>query len=44
MVTTPAWLCVDHHRLGHAGVITIRGNADKDLTITGDVDRLKIRL
>jgi hypothetical protein len=37
-------LCVDHHRLEHAGEITIRGNADKQLVITGNVDALNIRL
>ena len=37
-------LCTDHHRLEHAGEITIRGNADKALVITGDVDALKFRL
>jgi hypothetical protein len=35
------WLCVDHHRLAHAGDITIRGNADQTLIVTGDVDRLR---
>jgi 5-methylcytosine-specific restriction endonuclease McrA len=34
-------LCVDHHRLEHAGEIRIRGNADRHLVITGDVDRVK---
>lgn len=34
-------LCVDHHRLEHAGEITIRGNADRTLVITGDVDLVK---
>jgi hypothetical protein len=34
-------LCVDHHRLEHAGEITIRGNADGALVVTGDVDVLK---
>lgn len=37
-------LCVDHHRLEHAGVITIRGNANKHLEITGDVNALRFRL
>jgi hypothetical protein len=38
-------LCLDHHRLEHAGEITIRGNADDGLVITGDVDALrKVRL
>ena len=35
------WLCVDHHRLVHAGEIRITGNADGRLTVTGDVDRLR---
>jgi len=41
------WLCVDHHRLEHAGAITIAGNADRPggLVITGDVNLLrKVRL
>ncbi len=37
-------LCVDHHRLEHAGEITIRGNADAHLVITGNVDALTFRL
>jgi 5-methylcytosine-specific restriction endonuclease McrA len=38
-------LCTDHHRLEHAGEITITGNADAALVITGDVDRLtRVRL
>jgi hypothetical protein len=37
-------LCADHHALEHAGIITISGNADEELTITGDVDRLRFRL
>lgn len=38
------WLCVDHHRLVHAGVIHISGDADAEIVITGDVDRLKFRI
>ena len=38
------WLCLSHHRLVHAGVVTIHGSADDELIITGDVDRLKFRL
>lgn len=38
------WLCLAHHRLRHAGVIQISGNADSELVITGDVDRLRFRL
>lgn len=37
-------LCADHHRLEHAGVISISGNADEEIVITGDVDRLRFRL
>lgn len=38
------WLCVDHHQLEHAGIITITGNADEEIIVTGDVDRLRFRL
>lgn len=38
------WLCVDHHSLLHAGVIHISGNADDEIIVTGDVDRLRFRL
>lgn len=37
-------LCVDHHRLEHAGVISISGNADDEIIVTGDTDLLKFRL
>jgi 5-methylcytosine-specific restriction endonuclease McrA len=37
-------LCADHHRLRHAGIITIAGNADEEIIVTGDVDRLRFRL
>lgn len=37
-------LCTDHHRLEHAGEITITGNADVAIVVTGDVDRLKFRV
>lgn len=37
-------LCRDHHRLRHAGVIHISGNADEELIITGDVNALRFRL
>lgn len=37
-------LCQDHHRLEHAGVIQISGNADVEIFVTGDVDRLRFRL
>jgi len=35
------WLCVEHHRLQHAGVIHIAGNADTEIIVTGDIDRLR---
>lgn len=35
------WLCVEHHQLEHAGEITIAGNADGRIVVTGDVDLLK---
>lgn len=38
------WLCKDHHALRHAGVIQVSGNADEELIVTGDVDRLRFRL
>jgi 5-methylcytosine-specific restriction endonuclease McrA len=38
------WLCVDHHRLEHAGEITIAGNADDEIIITGNVGALRFRL
>lgn len=38
------WLCVDHHRLVHGGAIRITGDADAEIVITGDVDRLKFRI
>lgn len=38
------WLCVDHHRLEHAGEITISGDADQELIVTGNLDALKFRL
>jgi 5-methylcytosine-specific restriction endonuclease McrA len=37
-------LCTDHHRLRHAGVIAIAGNADAEIVVTGDADRLRFRL
>lgn len=37
-------LCHDHHQLRHAGIIHISGNADEELIITGDVDRLRFRI
>lgn len=37
-------LCREHHQLRHAGVIMITGDADGELIITGDVERLRFRL
>ena len=37
-------LCVQHHQLVHAGLITITGDADVHLTITGDAKYLRFRL
>lgn len=37
-------LCADHHALVHGGIITISGDADQELEIRGDVDRLRFRL
>ncbi len=37
-------LCVEHHRLEHAGVISIAGNADEEIIVTGDIDALRFRL
>lgn len=37
-------LCREHHQLRHAGKINIRGNADEELIITGDVDLLRFCL
>jgi len=37
-------LCTDHHRLQHAGIISISGNADEEIIVAGDRDRLKFRL
>jgi 5-methylcytosine-specific restriction endonuclease McrA len=37
-------LCKDHHDLRHAGVIQITGDANDELIITGDIDRLRFRL
>jgi 5-methylcytosine-specific restriction endonuclease McrA len=38
------WLCTTHHQLRHASVITISGNADGEIIVTGDVNRLRFRL
>jgi hypothetical protein len=37
-------LCHSHHQLRHNGIIQISGNADEELIITGDVNRLKFRI
>lgn len=37
-------LCVAHHALVHGGKITISGNADEELIITGDAKYLRFRL
>jgi 5-methylcytosine-specific restriction endonuclease McrA len=37
-------LCKGHHDLRHNGIIQIAGDADSELVITGDVDRLKFRI
>jgi len=38
------YLCLAHHRLEHAGRITISGNADEHLTITGSKADLSFKL
>ena len=38
------FLCPAHHALEHAGKITISGNADEHLTITGDKKYLEFKL
>lgn len=38
------FLCVAHHRLEHAGRIRVTGNADDELTITGEAKYLRFRL
>ncbi len=37
-------LCVEHHGLEHAGEITISGNADEEIIVTGDIEKLRFRL
>lgn len=37
-------LCVDHHQLEHAGEIQISGDADDEIIVTGNIDKLKFRL
>jgi|SRR6185436_13829220 len=37
-------LCTRHHQLLHGGLITISGNADEHLTITGDAKYLRFKL
>src|SRR5580765_3503414 len=38
------WLCADHHRLVHAQEIQISGNADVEIIVEGNVDKLRFRL
>jgi 5-methylcytosine-specific restriction endonuclease McrA len=38
------WLCQEHHRLRHAGVIRIDGSADDEIIVTGDTELLRFRL
>ena len=38
------WLCKEHHQLRHAGIIQISGDADLELIVTGDIDKLRFRL
>jgi hypothetical protein len=38
------FLCPAHHALEHAGKITISGNADEHLTITGAKEYLEFKL
>jgi len=38
------FLCIAHHALEHAGRIHISGNADDELTITGDKKDLQFKL
>jgi 5-methylcytosine-specific restriction endonuclease McrA len=37
-------LCVTHHQMVHASMIRIEGNADSELVITGDVNKLRFKL
>ena len=37
-------LCREHHQLLHAGVIHISRNADEEIIVTGDTERLRFRL
>ena len=37
-------VCNSHHRLRHAGLIAISGNADDEVIITGDVKFLRFKL
>jgi 5-methylcytosine-specific restriction endonuclease McrA len=38
------WLCREHHQLRHAGEIQISGNADSEIIVTGDINKLRFRL
>lgn len=37
-------LCRSHHQLEHAHVISISGDGDGEIIVTGDINRLKFRL
>lgn len=37
-------LCRGHHQMEHAGVIAISGNADEEIIVRGDIDRLRFRI
>jgi len=37
-------LCPSHHSLEHAGEITISGDADHEIIVTGNVEALRFRL
>jgi 5-methylcytosine-specific restriction endonuclease McrA len=37
-------LCLAHHQLEHAGEIQITGDADEEIVVTGNVDKLRFRL
>ncbi len=37
-------LCGEHHQLAHSRIIEISGDADGEIVITGDTERLRFRL
>jgi 5-methylcytosine-specific restriction endonuclease McrA len=39
-----ASVCHEHHQLLHAHVIDITGDADSEIVVTGDIDKLKFRI